>query len=320
MLEALDHEAVHRWCVEGRVRLAAAQNKLDALNVFPVPDGDTGANMLATMNAVTETLSASAPTDMAGVLRAMSQGSLMGARGNSGIILSQLLGGMSEVLSPHSLVTAEQLGQALRTGVRSAYQAVSHPVEGTILSVARAAADAATGPALQDVSRRATAAALAAVEQTRYQLPALKVANVVDAAGLGWCLLLQALEHVVSDVGTTPTRYALTSTVVSGHRETGSTEFAFEVQFMLTDASQDDIATLRTRLDDLGDSVVIVGRDGLHKVHVHVNDVDAVLAAAELAGETDQMSVTEFAAPPGESNENTVDGRIQAVGATGPVR
>jgi DAK2 domain fusion protein YloV len=296
LLEVLDASDVRRWCLAGRDALLAAREELDALNVFPVPDGDTGANLLATMEAVVIAV-AKAPDDLAAVARAISHGSLMGARGNSGVILSQLLRGMCVVWAPLEHIDAAHLRESLVQGASSAYAAVATPVEGTILTVARVAAESAFGSTLAEVANNASAGGATALAQTPDLLPVLREAGVVDSAGRGWCLLLEALEHLVA--GTTHEVVArpvlLAAVTGTAARETGSEEYGYEVVLLLQGADDAALADLRSVLGGLGDSLVVVGHDGLHKVHVHVNDVDAVLAAADRAGQTSQVEITRFA-------------------------
>jgi DAK2 domain fusion protein YloV len=296
VLEVLNAADVRRWCLAGRDALLAAREELDALNVFPVPDGDTGANLLATMEAVVEAVD-KAPDDLSAIAHAISKGSLMGARGNSGVILSQLLRGMCDVWAPLEQVDAAHLRESLVRGATSAYAAVGNPVEGTILTVARVAAESASGATLGEVVGSASNGAATALAQTPDLLPVLRAAGVVDSAGRGWCLLLEALVHLVAGtrhevvVVSLPVA-AVTST---GARETGSDEYGYEVVFLLHDTSDAALSELKDLLGDLGDSLVVVGHDRLHKVHVHVNDVDAVLAAASRAGQPSQVEVTRFA-------------------------
>jgi dihydroxyacetone kinase-like predicted kinase len=138
-LRVLDAAALRRWCLAGLEDLTLARQEIDDLNVYPVPDGDTGTNLQLTMAAVVDAVT-TAPADMAATVRAVVTGSLLGARGNSGVILSQLLRGLGEVLAPLEAAGPADLVAALVRGAASAYDAVAEPVEGTVLTVARAAA------------------------------------------------------------------------------------------------------------------------------------------------------------------------------------
>ncbi|GAC1442702.1 MAG: DAK2 domain-containing protein [Mycobacteriales bacterium] len=305
MLQVLDATAVRRWCVAGLEALTAARTEIDDLNVYPVPDGDTGTNLQLTMKSVADAVDA-AQADMAATATAMAHGALMGARGNSGVILSQLLRGLAEVLGAQDEATSECLQRALIRAAELSYSAVARPVEGTVLTVAREAAAAAAelGPTdLAAVVKAAAAAATAALARTPDQLPQLKAAGVVDAGGRGLCVLLDALEQVVTGaVGATVAPVLLIPRDRSGlvaAREDGSDEFGYEVQYLLRDASDEAVAVLKEVLGGLGDSLVVVGggptAPGLHNVHVHVNDVGAAVEAGVEAGTPFRITVTRFA-------------------------
>ena len=296
MLEVLDAAALRLWCATGLESLTSAREEIDDLNVYPVPDGDTGTNLQLTMQAVVEAL-ATAPSDMAATVRAMVLGALMGARGNSGVILSQLLRGLGEVFGPADTVGPEQLKAALATGATSAYAAVAVPREGTVLTVAREAAEGAVGSDLAEVVRSACLAAAASLARTPDLLPQLKAAGVVDAGGRGWCVLLEALEQVVTGAAPPPATRLLVprdGSALVAAREAGSTEFSYEVQFLLREARDEAVEVLRGRLGALGDSLVVVGGDGLFNVHVHVNDVGAAIEAGVDAGRPFRITVTRF--------------------------
>jgi len=300
----LDADAVRRWCAAGLTALTAARVEIDDLNVYPVPDGDTGINLQLTMQSVVEAVEA-APADMAATAKAMAYGALMGARGNSGVILSQLLRGLAEVLAEQSTTDAAGLQRGLIRAAELGYAAVATPVEGTVLTVAREAAAAATelGPtSLDAVVKAASAGAASALARTPEQLPALKAAGVVDAGGRGLCVLLEALEQVVTGQAATAAapmllvprdRSALTSA-----REAGSDEFAYEVQFLLREATDEAVDVLKETLGGLGDSLVVVGggphSGGLYNVHVHVNDVGAAVEAGVDAGRPFRITITRF--------------------------
>ncbi len=233
------------------------------------------------------------------MLKTVAHGSLMGARGNSGVILAQLWRGLSERLSAGT--APDDVAEALSHAADLAYRAVAEPVEGTVLSVARAAAEAARAAlpgGLVAVVRAAATGAGAALARTPEQLDVLARAGVVDAGGRGLCVLLDALLEVVS--GEAPAAAELTTVVprdrsaLVSARESGSDEFGYEVQFLL-DAPDEAVPSLRTALGALGDSLVVIGGDGLHSVHVHVNDVGAAIEAGIAAGRPHRILVTRFA-------------------------
>jgi DAK2 domain fusion protein YloV len=291
VLERLDGAAVRRWLAAAHAALDAHCAEIDALNVYPVPDGDTGTNLAATLLAAASAARTAADGDL---IHSVARGALLGSKGNSGTIVAAYLRGFGETLGGGS---AADLARALRAASESAWAAVATPVEGTILSVARAAADGAEGGDVACVVRSAARAAADALARTPSQLAALAAAGVVDAGGRGLCVLLDALVSVVTgdavpDVSPPPLvpRAALTAA-----RESGSSEYAYEVQYLLDAPAVD---ALRDRLGSLGDSLVVVGGDGLWNVHVHVNDVGAAIEAGVEAGRPHRITVTRFADQP----------------------
>ncbi|MEV4722152.1 DAK2 domain-containing protein [Micromonospora humida] len=334
MLDTLDAAAVGRWCAGGLAALRRHQGEIDELNVYPVPDGDTGTNLVLTLASAQQALameSGTLPEDgttaHGRALRLMARGALLGARGNSGVILSQILRGLADTLGDVPAVAGRALAAALRDATTAAYAAVARPVEGTVLSVVAAAATAAEQTDSDDlctVARAAAGEAAHALARTPGQLPALARAGVVDAGGRGLCLLLDALVEVVTGeapAGPTPVARPARPplTVV---RETGSPEYAYEVQFLL-DAPHEAVTRMRAELATLGDSLVVVGDAGAPaesttwNVHVHVNDVGAAVEAGVAAGRPYRISVTRFAdqAPPAPGP--AADGRAAVVVATG---
>ncbi len=289
-------------------RLGLAREEIDALNVYPVPDGDTGTNMYLTVEAARDAMRealAETPGDLRVAMRAYGRGALLGARGNSGVILSQLIGALLRRVGQagpddrSAAVFAE--GMALATD--AAYAAVGRPAEGTILSVARAAADAAAEAASDETTRlggvvhAAAGAAREALERTPDQMQLLADAGVVDAGGRGLCVILDAIESAVTGQRTMPGEYPGTRHIPVARVPTGDlTEGgpAYEVMYLL-EADDQDIPGLREALDPLGDSLVVVGGDGLWNVHVHVDDVGKAIEAGIRAGAPRRIAVTHFA-------------------------
>ncbi|MFY1627147.1 DAK2 domain-containing protein [Micromonospora sp. WMMD723] len=334
MLDTLDAAAVGRWCAGGLAALRRHQGEIDELNVYPVPDGDTGTNLVLTLTSAQQalamelaTLPGDGTTAHGRALRLMARGALLGARGNSGVILSQILRGLADTLGDVPAVAGRALAAALRDATTAAYAAVARPVEGTVLSVVAAAATAAEQADSDDlctVARAAAGEAARALARTPGQLPALARAGVVDAGGRGLCLLLDALVEVVTGEAPAgpppvarPVRPPLT--VV---RETGSPEYAYEVQFLL-DAPHGAVTRMRAELATLGDSLVVVGDAGspaestTWNVHVHVNDVGAAVEAGVAAGRPYRISVTRFADQTPPADHVATDGRAAVVVATG---
>lgn len=322
---------VQLWVVQRFVDLAvdalsSAREEIDALNVYPVPDGDTGTNMFLTMSAARDALATAVEEDpeigLADALAVFSRAALLGARGNSGVILSQMLSGIAECLSTSTGAdrNAVVMAGALRQATDASYAAVGEPVEGTMLSVARSAAEAAEElvgsdrepPArARDVFTVAARAAREALARTPDQLPALARAGVVDAGGRGLNVILDAAETVL-----TGRRPPAPRTRFGAHRipvpqqsppddttevpcdEAGGELTAdgpsYEVMYLL-EAEDDRIPQLRTSLAALGDSLVVVGDKGLWNVHVHVDDVGAAIEAGIGAGRPHRIRVTHFA-------------------------
>jgi uncharacterized protein len=308
VLASLDAAAVRRWCAAGLDGLRRHRVEIDELNVYPVPDGDTGTNLVLTITSAAQALAAEPePAALGRVLRCMARGALIGARGSSGVIVSQLLRGTADALAEVPAATGRSLAEALSVAAKAAYAAVAVPVEGTVLTVAAAAARAAAATDSDDLATVAVAAATAAtaaLARTPEQLPVLARAGVVDAGGRGLCVLLDALVEVVTGrvVPDTPAhRGVRDARLLTVARETGSTEFAYEVQYLL-DATESSVDELRPTLAALGDSLVIVGtgadRDNpvqTWNVHVHVNDVGAAIEEGVRSGRPHRISVTRFA-------------------------
>jgi DAK2 domain fusion protein YloV len=294
----LDAAALARWYARSAEALAVACAGIDALNVFPVADGDTGTNMLLTMQAAATAAGAAQAggADLADVAEAGAAGSLGAARGSSGVILSRYLFGVAAGLRTLPAGDGASVQSALTAAADAAYAAVNDPVEGTVLSVARAAAKAAREADPDDLLRVTKAAATAAADELRRttaQLPALAAAGVVDAGGQGLLLVLDALSDTVAGVVTEPVPQIAAAS--AGPKVTTSPAFAYEVQYLL-DAPPDVLPDLRDRLAALGDSVAVVSGADVHNVHVHVDDVGAAIEAAlDLGGRPRRISVSRFA-------------------------
>ncbi|MET9903468.1 DAK2 domain-containing protein [Streptomyces sp. NPDC006446] len=373
--QTFDALAVRTWCGLALEALGRAREEIDAINVYPVADGDTGTNLYLTVESAAAaveavfagyeaagrdgtSVAAAGRPSLADAARAMAHGALIGARGNSGTILAQLLRGMAQVLAADS-ETAHTDGRGMRLALRnaadSARKAVAHPVEGTVLTVASAAADAASGAEgdCGTVARVAYEGACAALTATTGQLAVLESAGVVDAGGRGLVAVLAALvetftgeaprangrwqETVPGGTGAVGTAGAPGAAIVDipdaltgvtgvtgvteaapggspGPRVRGADERdeatddgadacvdgaaeeghpAFEVIYLL-EAEDSAVDRLRERLDGLGDSLVVVGGDGLWNVHVHVDDAGAAVEAGVEAGRPYRIRITHF--------------------------
>jgi DAK2 domain fusion protein YloV len=295
---SLDAAALRHWMRVSQDALGHHRAEIDALNVFPVPDGDTGTNMYLTIEAAA--VAAAEVTDPASVpgptAEALARGALLGARGNSGVILSQLLRGVADVIGGVDEPTGQTLVHALEHAADLGYAAVSRPVEGTVLTVARAAAEGGATRAdgtPADVARAAAEQAHVALAHTPEQLPALAAAGVVDAGGKGLVVVLDALQEVLT--GEAPAEHTMVEHVVA-HEPMPQGEYEgprYEVMYLL-DGEDDGISALRTRLDGLGDSLVVVGGGGLWNVHVHTDNIGASIEAGIEAGRPHRIAVTDL--------------------------
>ncbi|MFB9314106.1 DAK2 domain-containing protein [Nocardioides plantarum] len=290
--------------------LAEAREEIDALNVYPVPDGDTGTNMYLTVSAardaVRQATGGDPGADRSDALAAFARGALLGARGNSGVILSEMLGAIARRVARSTPAdrNAEVMAQALHEATEASYRAVGEPVEGTMLTVARAASEAARARAAGDSARArdvftsAAQAAREALARTPEQLDVLRRAGVVDAGGRGISVILDAAERVLTgrrpvavSRSVVPVRHA---DLLAPHDDLGPEGPSYEVMYLL-DATDDAVPPLRARLAALGDSLVVVGGEGLWNVHVHVDDVGAAIEAGIEAGRPHRVRVTHFA-------------------------
>ncbi len=330
MLQVLDAAALRRWTDVAVDLLDDCRYELDRINVFPVPDSDTGTNLLLTVRAAADAVARpGVGAGAAAVAAAAAGGALRGARGNSGVIVSQLFRGVAEVLAagPDEVLTAAGLAEALARSEELARAAVSRPVEGTVLTVLSAAAEAAAeaaavgtdagcGGSLEAVTSAAVDRAREALTDTPRLLPVLARAGVVDAGGFGLVQLLRALAAVVEEHPVKPSEavetlalagitvpvraWARDRDALVGEREGGSTSFEYEVMFLLTESTPDRVERLRGRLDELGDSVVVVGSgdldgmDPVWNVHVHCTDVGAAIEAGVVAGRPRRITVVRF--------------------------
>lgn len=316
------------------------KESVDALNVFPVPDGDTGGNMSQTLSAAAREAQASPSHAVGEIAERASYGALMGARGNSGVILSQLLRGFSRALKGKKDMTAVDLAAALTAAAETAGRAVMKPVEGTILTVARDAAAAAVvsaerGDRLVVVLDAALAEARAAVARTPDQLPVLKQAGVVDAGGQGFVLVLEGCSRAAHGLSTrvAGTRFVHAGPLhdaARGAQVDHAESYGYCTEFVVIGPSL-DAAAMRDKIAVLGDSLIVVGEEGIVRVHVHTEDPGRVLSYAGSLGalhkikidnmqaQHDEFVQHEDAPPAPPSPEATVPALPAVVGAVGVV-
>jgi DAK2 domain fusion protein YloV len=321
--------------------LAGAREEIDALNVYPVPDGDTGTNMYLTVSAARDAVREATGGDqgvpLGPALDVFARGALLGARGNSGVILSEMLGAIVRRIADSNPEerNAAVMADALRHASEASYAAVGEPVEGTMLTVLRAASEAALERAkdgttrARDVFTAAAQAAREALARTPDQLPVLAQAGVVDAGGRGICVILDAAETALTGRRPVPVTTPIGEhTIPIPHGPGALPEGdlspdgpSYEVMYLL-DAEDRAIPGLRARLAQLGDSLVVVGGQGLWNVHVHVDDVGAAIEAGIEAGRPHRVRVTHFAEQVAESRSRAGvpdrDGRRIVAVAAGP--
>lgn len=306
LLRGAEIQAVFEAAV---AHLDAAASAIDAINVYPVPDGDTGSNMSATLReAVSAGAAATDATGAGARIKAVARGALYGARGNSGVILSQALRGFSEGTENEDVMDARILAEGLHRTAKRAYSAVAEPKEGTMLSVLRAAGDAAMEAAgdLPDngnehpclpVLQTAIGAAEAAEAETINQLPQLREAGVTDSGGEGICTILRGFRAGIlgEPVPETPPDLGrpIQSQASDDHDDDG---YGFCTEFLLERESIDiDVDVLRSRLQtDQSKSVVVVGDEQLARIHVHTEDPDGLLDEARQWGKVSRVKVDDM--------------------------
>ncbi len=266
------------------------KQQINELNVFPVPDGDTGTNMSMTLNAAAADLRKLHEPTLTKVADATASAMLRGARGNSGVILSLLFRGFSRSLKGLEECDGRQLAAALQAGVEAAYKAVMKPAEGTILTVARIAAEQAVEvdePCFETVLTVAIDGATGALAETVEQNPVLKKAGVVDAGGKGWLYVLQTMLDVAQgkEIAEPTASSEVKEQADFNEFDTGDITFAFDTVYIVRKFEEDvDLTPLRRYLDTIGDSIVIGEDDEAFKVHVHTNIPGAALTESQKYG------------------------------------
>lgn len=274
--------------------LGVYREQVNALNVYPVPDGDTGTNMHLTMQSVRRELDTCEQDAMPSVARAISYGALLGARGNSGVILSQLLKGFAEALRDAATVDGALLTRAFQAAQKTGYGAVMKPVEGTILTVARGVAEgAASAPAgadIETVLEQALFRGQALLDQTPDMLPALKQAGVIDSGGQGYLYLVEGMLAQLRGEALPPapevTSYA--------QQQFEHEEFGFCTEFLMSEATE-PIEKIRELVTPFGDSLLVVGAEGYVKGHIHTNEPDQLLATVGRYGKMLKTKVEDMA-------------------------
>lgn len=310
MQKSINGALLRKMILNAAKLLDSNKEHVDSLNVFPVPDGDTGTNMSLTMLSAAKEVSNCPSNNVDALCDALSKGALRGARGNSGVILSQILKGMSNVLSLNQEITAKSLAKSLAAGTEIAYKAVTKPKEGTILTVVRAMSDSAASITKKNLEvpeffEKVIAAGEDMLRQTPEMLPVLKKAGVVDAGGRGLLIIFQGLYNVL--VGKEDSNIAFDDNVKGGvqsqygeqahfdYNDLAEIEFGYCTEFFIINlnkkTTEADIDRFREHLMTIGDCVLVIGDLNMVKVHVHSNEPGTVLTFALELGEVDKVKI-----------------------------
>lgn len=287
-IDSIDGLLWSKLIIAASVYLSERKQSVDALNVFPVPDGDTGTNMSLTMASAAKAVAEQETANLGELTKTMAYGALMGARGNSGVILSQLLSGFANSTESKERISAEGFCQALEAAVETAYQAVSNPVEGTILTVAKESSQAASqelqreGSSLDSVFAAAYEGAYEALQQTPFMLPVLQQAGVVDAGGQGWVYILEGMLAALR--GDMPQYQKESLAAVPSVKKkvdyTGEQAITYQycTEFILKKRQMPlSLDGVKAFLSDKGDCLLVVGNSDTGKIHIHTNHPGNIL-------------------------------------------
>jgi DAK2 domain fusion protein YloV len=276
--------------------LEEKKNFVNSLNVFPVPDGDTGTNMSMTFRGAVSQISGMQDLSIGDISKKLSKGALMSARGNSGVILSQILRGIAKGLESLDTADASEVSNCLVEGSKAAYKAVMRPTEGTILTIIKAAGDKAASSTEEDIVKlmeEVCAYSEEVLDKTPEMLPVLKKAKVVDAGGTGLLIILKGMtEALKNDMDielTDKVEDKQTSTVHDG-TDDADIKFGYCTEFFIK-AKVDDISNFKNDLAKIGDSMIVVNVDDIVKVHIHTNDPGVVLSKALKLGELSKIKI-----------------------------
>jgi DAK2 domain fusion protein YloV len=317
-IEFIDAVKLKEMILSATQFLDKHKQAVNTLNVFPVPDGDTGTNMHLTMLAAAREVQTASSSTVADIVSALSSGALKGARGNSGVILSQLFRGFARALQQHERITTSDYAEALQVGADTAYKAVMKPVEGTILTVARVTAEEArkiarTHKDFIGFYKEIIKAAKAILDKTPEMLPVLKQAGVVDAGGMGLLYIMIGASHALKDKFELDDSFAVpeeTSPVPEYKPDMeADIEYGYCTEFIIKNlypyVEEGDEENLRERLAKIGDSVIVVADDSLIKVHVHTNMPGKVLQLGLRYGELSGIKIDNMKEQHRHLNVNT---------------
>ncbi len=308
MQKSINGATFRKMILNGAKLLDINKQHVDSLNVFPVPDGDTGTNMSLTMLSASKEVSNCPSNNIDALCDALSKGALRGARGNSGVILSQILKGMATVLSQSSEITARNFAKAMAAGTEIAYKAVTKPKEGTILTVVRTMSEHAMKITRKNIEvpeflESVIAAGEESLKMTPELLPVLKKAGVVDAGGRGLLIIFQGFHHLL--IGQEDTNIEFDDSIQANSQYGEQAHFDYndlaEIEFgycnelfiinLHKKTTEADIDRLREKLMTIGDCVLVIGDLNMVKVHVHSNEPGSVLAYCLELGEIDRVKI-----------------------------
>ena len=301
MIFTIDAGLYTKLLYGGLANLDSNKDYINSLNVFPVPDGDTGTNMFLTFTGAVKNLEGK--ESLKEVSETLSLGALQGARGNSGVILSQIIKGLSSVIETSKQFNVKTFARALKVGSEVAYSVVTKPKEGTILTVIRLLSDfavkiASNNMGIEEFFDKILVRGEEVLNQTPDMLPILKNAGVVDAGGMGLLVILKGMQNVL--MGKEPdvpvfTQPATSFDASEDEHELDNIKFAYCTEFFVKEmqakVTTADIDKMRDRLEEIGDCVLVIGDLNLVKVHVHTNNPDRALGNALMLGELDGVKV-----------------------------
>lgn len=295
----IDGQILKDMILNGAYELEKNKDMVNSLNVFPVPDGDTGTNMSATMMSAVEEIKKLKNISVQSVADAAAMGSLMGARGNSGVILSQILRGFSKQLKNKTAITTKDFALALKEGANTAYRAVMKPTEGTILTVARESADKAIEIAKNEVDfltfmKKVYDQSVVTLNKTKDMLLVLKQAGVVDAGGKGLVVIysgiLKYLQGEIITLEQTEISDKITKLEAQNVENIEDIKFSYCTEFFIK-SNNENYERFKDKISSYGDSIVVVGMENLIKVHIHTNHPGIILEEAVKLGELSKIKI-----------------------------
>ncbi|WP_138207808.1 DAK2 domain-containing protein [Haloimpatiens lingqiaonensis] len=293
----IDGRNFYNMIINASNKLEEQKEFVNSLNVFPVPDGDTGTNMSMTLKTAVSEIEELKGSSLDSIAKKLAKGALMGARGNSGVIFSQIVRGISKGMEGKEKISAKEFGNSLVEGSKFAYKAVMRPTEGTILTIIRAAGESASKSSNVDIVNLLEEVCNYSEEilnKTPEMLPALKEAKVVDAGGMGLLIILKAMKEALEtqmdytiskEASEAKTQKAAINTI-----KTESIKFGYCTEFFVI-SNNIDVEEFKSELEKHGDSMVVVGLDDVVKVHIHTNDPGLILSKAVKLGELSKIKI-----------------------------